>query len=109
MKRHSRSKQKPVPNLASMPGPSNFSSVIGTTVLLKSCASPTVEGITNGNRLRKFSWAGVEGDRHEHANKIGMTLRKIIRHHRDSGRVDADDLHALHRRLGAERKGFSET
>ncbi len=43
----------------------------------------------------KTSWAGAEGDRHEHTIKIGMTLSKIIRHHEDSERIGANVLHAL--------------
>src|SRR5271157_893174 len=109
MKRHSGSKQKPVPNLPSMLRPRNFNSVIGTTVLLKSCAYLAVEGVTNGNRSERSFWAHAREERHELAIKIGITLRKTIRHHRDSGRVSADVLHALHHRLRAERKGFSET
>src|SRR6267378_2317154 len=38
MNRHAASKQKPVPNFPSAVRPSNFNSVIGRTVLLKSSA-----------------------------------------------------------------------
>src|SRR5271157_2960684 len=109
MKRHAGSKQKPVPNLPSMAGPRNFNSVCGTTVLLKSCGCTTVEGTAHGSGLGKTSWAGACGDRHEHTIKSGTTVRKIIRHHRDSGRVSSDVLHALLHRVSAEHKGFSET
>src|SRR5208283_549574 len=106
MKRHCGSKQKPVPKLAVVAGPSNFSFVIGTTVLLKSCAGMTV-GNANGNGLGETFWAGADWDRDEHAIKSGMTLRKIIRHHRGLGRIGPDALHAPHQRVRAEDKGVS--
>lgn len=46
------------------------------------------------------------GDRQEHAIRVGMTLRKIIRHHGE--RVGSDVLHALLQGVGTEHKGFSE-
>lgn len=67
-----------------------------------------MEGNANGNGLGEASWAGADGDRNEHTIKSGMTLRKTIRHHRDSGRVGSDVLHAPHHRVSAEYKGFTE-
>src|SRR5271157_3845496 len=107
MKRHSGSRQKPVPNLASMPLRTNFKSVMGTTVLLTSCACAAVDGSARGNKLANCSCDGVERDRHENRIRTGMTLRTIIKHHLDSGRAGSDDLHALHHKMSAERKGFS--
>src|SRR5260370_23549080 len=97
MKRHAASRQKPVPNLVSTlsvgtglaPLPTIkvgviFSAVIGTTISLKSLVCSTVEeeGIVGG--LGETSWAAVMRNRQEHAIRIGMILRKIIRHHTHS-------------------------
>jgi hypothetical protein len=70
-----------VPNSPSMPRPSSFNSVIGTTVLSKSCAGTMADGDTGGHRSGAASLAGVEEDRHEHEMKAEMTLRQIIRRH----------------------------
>ena len=67
-----------------MPRPSNFNSVIATTVLSKSCTGTTADGDADGNRSGASSLAGVEEDTHEHRIRAGMTLRKIIRRHRNS-------------------------
>src|SRR2546430_5942687 len=92
MKRHAASRQKPVPKLASMPrlGPSfpvipsftegaNFTEVMGTTTAPKSGACSTVEERGIVGRLGKIVWAAAIGDRQEHAIKVGMTSRKIIK------------------------------
>src|SRR5260370_38691370 len=99
MRRHSGSKQKPVPKPASSPrailGLSaakstedgndffsfNFSlnSVIGRTVLLKSCANTTEVSDTNLNRSWKAVWLGTARRKNEQTIKIERTLRKIIR------------------------------
>src|SRR6266699_119320 len=99
MRRHSGSKQKPVPKSASSPrailGLSaakstedgndffsfNFSlnSVIGRTVLLKSCASITEVRGTNLNRSGKAVWPSAARRKNEQTTKIKRTLRKIIR------------------------------
>src|SRR6266699_3115856 len=99
MRRHSGSKQKPVPKSASSPrvilGLSaakstedgndffgfNFSlnSVIGRTVLLKSCANTTEVSGTNLNRSGKAVWLGAARRKNEQTIKIERTLRKIIR------------------------------
>jgi hypothetical protein len=42
------------------------------------------EGETGGHRSGASSLAGVEDDRHEHKMKAALTLRKIIRRHRNS-------------------------
>src|SRR6266704_4472782 len=99
MRRHSGSKQKAVPKSASSPrvilGLSaaksteegndffsfNFSlnSVIGSTVLLKSCANTTELRGTNGNRSEKTVWLGAARRKNEKRIKIERTLRKIMR------------------------------
>src|SRR5438132_4902313 len=48
----------------------------------------TVEG-------SEIVWAGAEEGRHEYTIKMGMILRKIIRHHEDSQRVRPEALHLL--------------
>jgi len=50
------------------------------------------DGIVGG--LGDASWAAAMGDRQEHAIKIGMTLRKIIRFRPASESVGSDVLHA---------------
>src|SRR6266705_2446240 len=101
MRRHSGSKQKPVPKSASSlrvilglsPAKStedgndffgfNFSfslnSVIGRTVLLRSCANTTEVSGTNLNRSGKAVWLGAARRKNEQTIKIERTLRKIIR------------------------------
>src|ERR1700676_829895 len=106
MKRHAGSRQKPVPNLASMSrlGPSlpvtpsfadgvNFTEVMGTTTSLKSCSCFEKGGIVE--RPGRISWAGPEVQRHELPITTKINLRKIIRHSPDFPRVRSDVLHAL--------------
>src|SRR5216684_5843672 len=98
MRRHSGSRQKPVPKSTSTPGstagPDNFNftftftfnSVIGRTVMLKS-----------------GSWATAERDRHEYTIKIGMILSEVIRHHR----VCSDALHTRFQKLSINTKALA--
>jgi soluble P-type ATPase len=71
-----------VPNLPSMPRPSTFNSMVGTTVLSEFCAGTMAEGNTGGHRSDAACVAGVEEARHEHEMKGEMTLCKIIRGYR---------------------------
>src|SRR5712692_563791 len=93
MKRHAASRQKPVLKLASMSrlGPSlplipsftegvNFTELIGTTTSLKSWVRSTVEedGIVEG--LVRTFWAAAIAERQEHAIRVAMASRQIIRY-----------------------------